>query len=92
MSDFIHAREHLHEGDVVVVDCDHQCNVRLMDDSDFASFRRGGRHRYYGGFYERLPARIRVPSTGFWNTTLDLGGGSATMRYSINYLKRSEAA
>src|ERR1700719_4119898 len=39
MSDFIHAREYLHQGDVVIVDCDHQCNVRLMDDSDFSSYR-----------------------------------------------------
>ena len=84
---FLHRREYLDEGDVVMVDCSHRCNVRLMDDSDFASYRRGGRHQYYGGYYERFPARIPVPHSGYWNITLDLGGGSATIRHSINILK-----
>lgn len=91
MSDFIHAREYLHAGDVVIVSCSHQCNVRVMDDSNFSSFRSGGQHRYYGGFYERLPARIAVPHDGEWNTTIDLGGGNANIRYSINYIKRHAA-
>jgi hypothetical protein len=89
---FIHAREYLHDGDVVIVNCDHQCNVRVMDDSNFSSFRSGGRHRYHGGFYQRLPARIAVPHNGYWNVTIDLGGGRANIRYSINYLKRKAAA
>lgn len=87
MSDFIHAREYLDEGDVVVVSCSHQCNVRLMDDSNFSYYRRGQGHRYYGGFFRVLPARIAVPHSGHWNVAIDLGGGRANIRYSINYLK-----
>ena len=83
----MHQREYLNEGDVVVVDCSHRCNIRLMDDGDFASYRRGGRHRYYGGHYDMLPARIQVPHNGHWNITLYLGGDSATIRHSINILK-----
>ena len=37
---FLHQREYLNEGDVVVVDCSHRCNIRLMGDSDFQSYRR----------------------------------------------------
>jgi hypothetical protein len=84
---FLHRREYLNQGDIVVADCSHRCNIRLMDDGDFASFRRGGRHRYCGGYYERLPARIPAPHSGYWNITLDLGGGSATIRHTINILK-----
>ena len=91
MFDFIHDRQYLAEGDIVIVNCDHQCNVRVMDDSNFSSFRSGGRHHYHGGFYKRLPARITVPSDGYWNVTIDLGGGRANIRYSINYLKREAA-
>jgi hypothetical protein len=88
---FMHAREFLDEGDVVVVNCSHQCNIRVMDDSSFQSFRHGGAHRYLGGFYRMLPARIVVPSSGFWNVTIDLGGGRASIRYGINYIKRNAA-
>ena len=86
---FIHAREYLEAGDVVVVDCDHQCNVCVMDDTNFNHYQSGQRFSFYGGFYRRLPARIGVPHAGYWNVTLDLGGGRANIRYSINYLKRA---
>lgn len=84
---FMHKREYLSEGDVVVVDCSHRCNIRLMNDGNFQDFRRGGTHQYLGGHYDKLPARIMVPESGYWNVTLDLGGGSASIRHSISFLK-----
>ncbi len=89
MSNFIHTREYLEGGDVVIVDCSHQCNIRLMDDPNFNSFRANRRHNYYGGFYKMFPARIVVPHTGNWNVTIDLGGGRANIRYNIEYIKRA---
>ena len=87
ISDFIHAREYLSDGDVVVVECSHQCNVLVMDDMNFQNYRRGERYRYFGGFFNRLPARISVPGSGYWNTVIDLGGGRASIRYNMGYLK-----
>lgn len=86
MSDFIHAREHLQGGSAVRVDCDHQCNVMLLDDRNFQLYRRGGQYEYFGGFFERLPAIVGVPHTGWWNTVIDLGGGRANIRYGISYV------
>ncbi|WP_397452513.1 DUF1883 domain-containing protein [Pseudomonas sp. NA-150] len=86
---FIHSREHLSEGDIVVVECSHQCNVRLTTDTNFSAFKRGGAHKYFGGFFKMLPARVAVPHTGEWNITIDLGGGSANMKYSINIIRNS---
>ena len=86
---FIHSREYLHDGDVVVVNSSHQCNVRLTDDNNFQKYRSGRQFEGYGGFYQRLPARIAVPRDGHWNITLDLGGGTANIRYSINVIKNS---
>ena len=87
MANFIHAREFLDDGDVVIVNCDHQCNVLVMSDSDFSNYKRGGQFHYHGGFYKMLPARIAVPHSGHWNTVIDLGGGRANIRYNIGYLK-----
>lgn len=84
---FLHRRKYLNDGDLVVVDCSHRCNIRLMTDSDFVSFRRGYHHHYYGGYYERFPARISVPLSGKWNITLDLGSRSATIKHRIDILK-----
>lgn len=84
---FVHYREHMSGGDAAIVNCSHQCNVRLMDDNNFRLFKSGRRHEYYGGFYERLPARISVPCTGYWNVVIDLGGGSASIRHSLQVVR-----
>lgn len=84
---FIHAREYLDGGDIVVVNCSHQCNIRLMDDSNFSSFKSKRKHSYYGGAYKMFPVRIKVPHSGNWNVTIDIGGGRANLEYSINYQK-----
>jgi hypothetical protein len=89
MSDFIHSREYLEEGDLVVVNCDTQCNVMLLTDLDFESYRRRDSYHYHGGHFKMFPARIGVPSSGNWNIVLDLGGGQANIRYDFSYIKRN---
>ena len=87
MPDYVHAREQLDQGDVVVVECNHHCNIRLTDDRNFENFIHGRLHKYYGGFYRILPARIVVPESGYWNVTLDLGGRPENVKYEIKYVK-----
>ena len=87
MSDFIHSRDYFNAGDVVVLNCDTQCNFTLMDDSNFSSYERGQGHRYYGGFFRYFPAKITVPHSGHWNVAIDLGGGSANIRYGLKVLR-----
>nr|WP_282561492.1 DUF1883 domain-containing protein [Providencia rettgeri] len=79
---------HLNAGDIVVVDCSHQCNIRLTTDSNFNSYRngRGYQHHGGGGFFTHLPARLQAPHSGYWNVTIDLGGGSATIKHSISVI------
>ncbi|QRO34143.1 DUF1883 domain-containing protein [Chromobacterium violaceum] len=85
---FLHTREYLEEGDIVVVDCSHRCNVKLTDDSNFYRYKNGGQYKYFGGYYERLPVRIVAPHSGNWNITIDLNGGSATIKHSIQIIRR----
>lgn len=83
---FLHKRMHLNKGDIVVVDCSHQCNVMILNDGNFCNYRKGKRFECHGGFYKMLPARIAVPHSGDWNVVLDLGGGSASVRHSISVI------
>lgn len=84
---FVHYREHLSAGDIAVVNCSHQCNVRLLDDKNFLLFKSRRRYEYHGGFYERLPARITVPRSAYWNVVIDLGGGAASIRHSLQVMR-----
>ncbi|WP_099137371.1 DUF1883 domain-containing protein [Xenorhabdus budapestensis] len=85
---FLHKRMHLNQGDIVEVDCSHQCNILLMTDSNFNNYknRRRFQHHGGGGFFRQLPARLGVPYSGYWNVTIDLGGGSANIRHSISVI------
>ena len=95
---FIHQREQLEEGDLVVIQCSQPCNIRLMNDANFLAFRNRGRHSYHGGAFIKFPAKIRVPSSGFWNITLDTVTRRAVsmtrkpqMEYSIKIVRRPGA-
>ena len=81
---FIHSREHLNRGDIVQLDCDTQCNFMITTDSNFSSYRRGGRFQYCGGHYKYFPAQIVVPHSDNWNIMIDLGGGRANIHYNLS--------
>lgn len=61
-------------------------NVRLMDSSNYSSYRSGRKHRYYGGLVKRSPIVLTVPSSGHWYITIDLAGLAGSVRSSIRRL------
>lgn len=61
-------------------------NVRLMDSSNFQSFRAGRRHRFYGGHAKSSPVRLQIPHSGNWHVAIDLGGYRGSVRSSIQIL------
>jgi hypothetical protein len=65
-----------------------EANVKLLDASNFSAYKAGGRHRYYGGHYNRSPIRLQVPSGGHWFVTIDYGGFSGSGRASVQVLSR----
>lgn len=61
-------------------------NVRLLDSSNFQSYRSGRRHTYYGGHATRSPVRLQVPRAGHWHVTVDLGGYGGRVESGIRVL------
>ncbi|NBA97416.1 DUF1883 domain-containing protein [Pseudomonas sp. R5(2019)] len=95
---FVHQREHLNEDDIVVIECSQRCNIRLMSDANFRSFKNGGRHTYHGGAFDKFPAKITAPSTGYWNITIDTAGTrlsdvgrKSTFTHSIKIIRRTSS-
>jgi hypothetical protein len=69
----------LEKGSTIVVTLSTAANVRLMDSSNFNSFKNGRSHRIAGGGQVRkTPFRIMVPRTGGWYLTIDLISFKAT--------------
>jgi hypothetical protein len=61
-------------------------NVRLMDSSNFQSFKRGRNHRFVGGLAKRSPVRLQIPNSGHWYLVLDYGGLRGRGRASASVL------
>jgi Domain of unknown function (DUF1883)/TIR domain len=61
-------------------------NVKLMDSSNFSSYKSGRRHTYYGGHVTSSPYKISVPRSGRWYVTVDLGGYSGKVSSSVRVL------
>jgi hypothetical protein len=77
---------HKQRGQVVEVTLTSGANVRLMDGSNFSSFRNGRRHQYIGGLITRSPYRMQIPSAGHWHVTVDVAGLRNGTRSSIRML------
>ncbi len=77
----------LNGGEIVeVILSGNAANVRLMDSSNYSSYKNGRRHNFYGGLAKRSPVRIPVPRSGHWYVTIDLGGYGGSVRSSVNVL------
>lgn len=61
-------------------------NVRLMDSANLQKFRKGQQHRYYGGLVKRSPWRVKIPRSGHWYVTVDLGGLKGHVSASVSVL------
>jgi hypothetical protein len=78
---------HLSGGETVEVQLSgNAANVRLMDSSNFQSYRSGRNHRYYGGLAKQSPVRLHVPHSGHWHVTVDLIGLAGSVRSGIRIL------
>lgn len=61
-------------------------NVRLLDSSNFQSFRSGRQHHAVGGHATQSPIRLQVPSSGHWYVVIDMGGYSGTVSSAVRVL------
>ena len=79
---FIHHKlGHVTRGSVVEVTLrGNAANVRLMDTSNFNSYKAGRQHRYHGGLAKKSPVKLQVPRAGTWHVAVDMQGLGGTVR------------
>lgn len=61
-------------------------NVRLLDGSNFSSYRNGRKHRYFGGLARSSPVRLAIPNSGHWHIAVDMQGLGGSVRSSMRML------
>ncbi len=84
---FIHYEIDADDGDVVEVTLDRQANVRILDGTNFSSYRAGRRYRYAGGLAARSPVLVPAPGAGHWHVVVDLQGYVGKVRAALRVLR-----
>lgn len=75
---------HRSGGETVVVRLSgNAVNVRLMDSSNYQSFRSGRSHRFVGGLAKSSPIRLGIPHSGHWHVTIDFQGLQGSVGASV---------
>lgn len=73
-------------GEIVEVTLTSGANVRLMNSSDFNSYKNGRRHRYIGGLAKKSPLRLQIPNSGHWHVAIDMQGLRGSTKASVRVL------
>jgi len=73
-------------GEIVEVTLTSGANVRLLDSSNFSSYKSGRQHRFIGGLAKRSPLRLQIPRAGHWHITVDMQGLRGSTRASVRVL------
>lgn len=77
------------KGDIVEVSLSSAANVRLMDSSNFNSYKNGRQHRYHGGLAKKTPIRLPIPSSGHWHVVIDMQGLRGKTKASVRMLPKA---
>ncbi len=77
---------HRQRGEIVEITLTSGANVRLMDGSNFSSYKNGRRHQYIGGLAKQSPLRLQIPNTSHWHVAIDMQGLQGSTRASVRVL------
>lgn len=61
-------------------------NVRLMNSTDYNSYKNGRSHHYVGGLITKSPVVLGVPSSGHYYITVDMQGLRGSTNASVQVL------
>jgi len=78
--DYLHQEFDAGPDETIEITLDHAANVMLMDAPNYSDYQSGRAYRYYGGYVQTSPFRLRPPHQGHWHLVIDLGGYAGTVR------------
>ena len=76
----------LKRGEIVEITLTSGANVRLMNSSNFSSYKSGRRHSFHGGLAKKSPVKLQVPNTGHWYVAVDMQGLRGSTKASVKVL------
>jgi len=74
------------KGNIVEVTLGYAANVRIMDSSNYSSFKSGHRHQFIGGYVKQSPYKVTLPRSSHWYVIVDLGGYAGKVKSAVRVL------
>lgn len=74
------------KGKIVEVTLGYAANVRIMDSSNYSSFKNGRRHNFIGGYVKQSPYKVTISHGGHWYVVIDLGGYAGKVKSGVRVL------
>lgn len=74
------------QGKIVEVTLGYAANVRIMDSSNYSSFKNGRRHQFIGGYVKQSPYKVTLPHSSRWYVVVDLGGYAGKVKSAVRVL------
>lgn len=72
-------------GEIVVVTLrGDSMNVQLLDSTNLSLYKRGKKHKGYGGHVTKSPYKVAIPRSGRWHLVIDRGGFKGRARASVS--------
>lgn len=74
------------KGKIVEITLGYAANVRIMDSSNYSSFKNGRKHHFIGGYVKRSPYKAVLPRSGHWYVVVGLGGYAGKVKSGVRVL------
>ena len=87
---FLHYDFNITLDEIIEVTLDEKANVRLLDDANYANYKAGREHKYYGGRAKKSVVQLHPPRPGHWHVVIDLGGYSGTVSAAVRVIKEQQ--
>ncbi|MGL5655375.1 MAG: DUF1883 domain-containing protein [Fusobacteriaceae bacterium] len=63
-----------------------ECNVFLVNSSNFQKYKNGNQYTYYGGHTKSSLVDLGVPNYDHWYLVVDLGGYAGSIKSSVKII------
>lgn len=87
---YLHFQVQVQADEVIQVVLQQSAYLRLMDDDNYASYRRGDQYRYHGGMASGSPAVIKPPTPGAWHLAIDLAGEDGEVKATVHVINEAD--
>ena len=80
---------HVEQGKVVEISLDYAASVKVMDNANYFSFKKGGKYKYLGAYVKTSPYQVVIPYSAKWYVVFELDGSADKVASSVKVLPNS---